>query len=133
MSTDSPLSSLVELVHPSGFEETVDRLVDAIRQAGLVVIARLDHGAGARSVGLDLAPSLVIVYGHPLGGTPVMQAHPAAALDLPLRVLVRADSDDRTRVSYHPIAALLAPYGVPPEIARRLEPAQALIGRALGR
>ena len=132
MSTDSNLSSLVELIHPESFEETVDRLVNAIKTAGLAVIARLDHAAGAKTVGLDLMPTLVIVYGHPLGGTPIMQAHPAAALELPLRVLVRSQSEGRTLVSYHPIAGLLAPYGVPAEMARRLEPAQALLARALG-
>jgi uncharacterized protein (DUF302 family) len=132
MSTNSSASSLVELASPDGFEATVDRLVDAIKSAGLLVIARIDHAGGARTAGLSLPPSLVLVYGHPLGGTPIMQAHPAAALDLPLRVLIRTADDGRTLVSFHPVADLLAPHGVPAEMAGRLEPAQALIRRALG-
>jgi uncharacterized protein (DUF302 family) len=125
--------NVVEHVTPEAFEPTVDKLVSAIKAAGLVVIARLDHAAGAQTVGLDLPPTLVIVYGHPSGGTPVMQAHPTAALDLPLRVLVRSEGVDVTVVSYHPVVEMLAAHGVPGDMARRLAPAQALIARALAR
>ena len=131
MSTNANASSLIELVSADGFDETVALLVEAIESAGLMVIARLDHSGGARKAGLDLPPTLVLVYGHPKGGTPIMQAHPTAALELPLRVLILQNADGRIVVSFHPVVAMLAPHGVPQEMAQRLEPAQALIRRAL--
>ena len=79
----------------------------------------------------NLPPTLVLVYGHPNGGTPIMKAHPSAALDLPLRVLVRSDADGHTLVAFHPVVEMLARHGVPEEMAARLRPAQALIGQAL--
>ena len=131
MSSHALPCSLVEMDSPVSFEQTVARLETAIRAAALTVIARLDHAGGARSVGLELPPTLVLVYGHPNGGTPIMQAHPSAALDLPLRVLIRGGDDGRTVVAFHPVVEMLVRHGVPEVLARRLEPAQALISRAL--
>jgi uncharacterized protein (DUF302 family) len=131
VSTLPTACTLVELASPAGFEDTVQRLTAAIKGAGLSVIARLDHAGGAKAVGLDLPPTLVLVYGHPNGGTPIMKAHPSAALDLPLRVLVRSDADGRTIVAFHPVVEMLARHGVAEEMAARLLPAQDLIGRAL--
>ena len=124
-------TNLVEIASPLGFDATVERLVQAIQAAGLSIVARLDHSGDARAAGLDLPPTLVLVYGHPRGGTPIMQAVPSAALDLPLRVLVREALPTRTVVAFHPIAEMLAAAGVAPEIARRLEPAQQLLRTAL--
>ena len=54
-----------------------------------------------------MPPTTVLTYGNARGGTPIMLADPRAALDLPLRVLVRKASG-RTLVAYHPVAALLS-------------------------
>ena len=60
----------------SGFAvpETIDRLAGAVVQAGLLVFARIDHGQGARDAGLELRPSELLIFGHPKGGTPLMQS-----------------------------------------------------------
>ena len=78
MSAIAPPASLVEIPSPFGFEDTVARLVDAIGAAGLRVFARIDHARGAREAGLEMPPTMVLLYGHPKGGTPVMLAahHP---------------------------------------------------------
>jgi uncharacterized protein (DUF302 family) len=53
-----------------------------------MLFARIDHAAGARAVGLALGDEVVLVFGNPQAGTPLMQADPLVGLDLPLRVLV---------------------------------------------
>ena len=60
-----------------------------------------------------------------------MQASPQAALDLPLRVLVREDAGGQALVSFHPIISMLQQAGVPEPLAKRLEPAQSLLIQAL--
>ena len=119
--------------HPSplGFEATLARLEAALAQAGLTVFARIDHAAGAAQVGLTMPPTVVLVYGSPRGGTPLMRADPLLALDLPLRVLVHQASDGRVAIVYHPVAATLQRPGVDPVLWQRLEPAQQLLVRAL--
>ena len=128
---DSNASHLVEVLSRTSFEDTVHRLEQAIRHAGLMVIARLDHAAGARASGLEMPPTLVLIFGHPKGRTPVMQAVPTAALDLPLRVLVREVSSELTVAAFHPVVPMLAQLGVPDELARPLERAQQVIRDAL--
>ncbi len=53
--------------------ETVDRLAAAVEAAGLIVFGRIDHGANAVEVGMPLRPTELLLFGHPRGGTPLMQ------------------------------------------------------------
>ena len=125
-------SVLVERESSLPFAATLDRVAAAIEAAGLRVFARIDHAAAAREVGLLMPPTTVVIYGNPVGGTPVMLAAPEAALDLPLHVLVREDERGRAIVTFRPIAAVLQAAGVPEELAKRLVPAQTLLLDALG-
>jgi uncharacterized protein (DUF302 family) len=129
--TDSVASGVVEHATALGFGAAVDRLAKAIAEAGMTVFARIDHAAGAREAGLAMPPATVILYGHAKGGTPIMLASPLAALDLPLRVLVRECEDGQVVIAFHPVAPMLAQAGVPAELAARLEPAQRLLVKAV--
>lgn len=55
------------------------------------MFAVIDHSGEAEQVGLPLRDTKLMIFGNPLAGTPVMQAAPLAALDLPLKILVWAD------------------------------------------
>ena len=129
--TQTPNSDLVEHVSAVAFAPTLQRLTKAIEAAGMTVFAQIDHAAGARTVGMAMPPTVVLLYGHPKGGTPIMLAVPQTALDLPLRVLVREDSDGRALMSFHPATAMLRQAGVPEALAARLEPAQRVLVEAM--
>ena len=120
-------SDIVEHVSAVPFDATLERLTAAIARAGLILFGRIDHQAKARDGGLEMPPATVLTYGHAKGGTPVMVATPLAALDLPLRVLVRVRDDGRTAIAFHPISAVLRRAGVPAPLATRLDPAQQLL------
>jgi uncharacterized protein (DUF302 family) len=81
------------------FGETVERLTSAIGARGLQLFACFDHAGGAREFGLDLADESVLVFGHPRTGTPLMRADPRIGIELPLRLLVWAETD-RVRIGY---------------------------------
>jgi uncharacterized protein (DUF302 family) len=127
------MTNMVELISTYGFEPTVESLIKAIEKAGLTIFARIDHAEAARTVGLEMPPTIVLLYGNPRGGTPVMLAVPNAALDMPLRVLVRQDPAGPVHVVYHRITETLCEAGAPAEMAARLEPGQQLISDALQR
>src|SRR5262249_20173574 len=93
--------------------------------------AVFDHSGEAEANGLTLRNSKVVVFGSPAAATPVMQAHPLAAFDLPLEVLVW-DDDGQTQVGYAPPADLAARYDLEEELAARLSGIDAVADTATG-
>jgi uncharacterized protein (DUF302 family) len=104
---------------PRTVADTVTRLTGILGAKGIKVFAVIDQAAEARQVGLDLRETVLVVFGNPVAGTPVMGAVPLAALDLPLKMLVWGDAG-QTKVSYYPAATLAARYHLDPELAQRL-------------
>ena len=98
---------------------TVTRLVEMVEARGMKVFAVIDQAEEARQAGLHLRPTTLVVFGNPVGGTPVMDAVPLAALDLPLKVLVWADGN-RTQMSYRSPTALGTRYGLSPDLVANL-------------
>jgi uncharacterized protein (DUF302 family) len=96
--------------------ETVSGLVELIRARGLQLFSVIDQREAARSVGLDLRDTVVVLFGSPAAGTPIMQAAPLAAIDLRLRVVIWEDGD-RTAISYLSPHALATRHQLSPELA----------------
>jgi len=116
------------VVEPSGYTtkpspfpvaDTVDRLQTLMTERRMTIFGTIDQRAAARDAALDLRETVLILFGSPLAGTPVMDAVPLAALDLPLKVLVW-DRDGHTLVSYLSPPALAARYGLPASLAAPL-------------
>jgi uncharacterized protein (DUF302 family) len=110
---------VVTKVSPWLFADTFSRLLAVVAARGMTVFAVIDHSEQARSVGLDLRDTKLVIFGSPQAGTPVMAAAPLAALDLPLKVLVWADGH-QTKLSYTAPAALASRYGLSGELAAAL-------------
>ena len=130
---DDPAPSpdhIVTKLSPRPVAETLARLRAIMAEKELKLFTVVDHSGEARSAGLELRETEVLIFGSPRAGTPVMQAKPLAALDLPLKVLVWADGD-QTRVSYTAPAALAARYGLSKELSARLAGIDALTDAAV--
>lgn len=121
---------LVTKHSPWSVDETVQRLSAVIDEKGLKLFAVVDHSGEARANGLGLRDTKVVIFGSPQAGTPVMEAAPLAALDLPLKVLVWADGD-RTKLTYAPPATIAARYDLTEELAGRLAGINAVTDAAL--
>ena len=91
------------IVCASTFEPktTVDRVVAAVTQRGMAVLARIDHAQAAAKVGMELRPTEVLTFGNPKAGTPLMQQSQTMGIDLPLRILVWEDGEGKTRLAYN--------------------------------
>jgi uncharacterized protein (DUF302 family) len=101
--------------------DTVARFVELLGSKGVKVFTVIDQRAEARAAGLDLRETTLVVFGNPAAGTPVMEAAPLAALDLPLKVLVWADGERGTQVSYTDPSVVVARYGLRPELSAAIE------------
>jgi uncharacterized protein (DUF302 family) len=121
MTTDtSPAGTgVVTKLSPRPVDGTVSRLTDLVAAKGMKVFGVIDQSAEAGRVGLQLRPTTLVLFGSPAAGTPVMEAAPLSALDLPLKVLIWAD-EGQTKVSYTDPAALAARYQLSAGLAARL-------------
>jgi uncharacterized protein (DUF302 family) len=118
-------SGVITKESPLSVEDTVARLLALVTSKGMKVFAVIDHSGAATGVGLMLRDTKVVIFGSPQAGTPVMQAAPLAALDLPLKVLIWADGS-QTKVSYIAPSALADRYALRPELAAKLAGIDAL-------
>ena len=108
-------ADLIRKISPHSVSVTIDRLAAAVEGAGAKVFARVDHAAGAESVGEELRPTQMLMFGNPKLGSPAMQAAQTSGLDLPLRVLAYADAEGVVHVVYHDPAELAAAHGIAPD------------------
>jgi uncharacterized protein (DUF302 family) len=106
-------------VSPRPVADTVARLTGILSAQGMKVFAVIDQSQEARQAGQHLRETTLVIFGNPAAGTPVMDAAPLAALDLPLKILIWADGS-RTNVTYYSPAALAARYHLNPELAAKL-------------
>ncbi|GAA3079412.1 hypothetical protein GCM10010464_49400 [Pseudonocardia yunnanensis] len=113
------------------FQQTVARLERELADRGLDVFARVDHAANAKTVGLRMPATLVLTFGSPLAGTPLMIDTPDLALDLPLRVLIRQTDHGVELVSTNP-EALLERHGLAPASAAPLNGIKTIMSAAAG-
>jgi uncharacterized protein (DUF302 family) len=112
-------NDIVTKLSPRPVADTVARLTGMITGKGMKVFAVIDHAAEARAAGLTLRDTVLVIFGNPATGTPVMDAAPLAALDLPLKVLVWADGP-QTKVSYNSPEALAARHHLSTGLAANL-------------
>jgi uncharacterized protein (DUF302 family) len=112
--------------------DTVARLLDLLASKGLKAFMVVDQRAEAQAVGLDLRETTLVVFGNPAAGTGVMNAAPLAALDLPLKIVVWADADQVTRVSYVDPSVLEARYNLADDIVAPLQAIHGLTDALVG-
>lgn len=96
----------------SKHKESLDRLTAALDQRGIKPVARVDHAAGAKTVGMELPPTEILIFGNPKLGTPLMQANPEVGIDLPMKVLAWQDKAGKVWVAYTAPDALKARYDI---------------------
>jgi uncharacterized protein (DUF302 family) len=128
---DSAISGVASQSSSYTVDETLARLEQVIHDRGLKLFARFDHSDEAARVGLRMQPAHVLVFGSPKAGTPLMQASPLLALELPLKVLVWQDAQDHVWVSYAQPASLAERYDIPAELAKVLAGAEGVVEAAL--
>lgn len=116
---------LVVVKSPHSAADTASRLVEAVQARGLKLFARIDHAAGAATIGTTLRPTEVLIFGNPQGGTPLLECAQTAGIDLPLKALVWQDDEGQVWFGYNDPAWMAARHGasscaVVPNLAKAL-------------
>jgi uncharacterized protein (DUF302 family) len=90
------------------------------------VFARIDYAQSAHDTGLELNPMVLILFGNPKAGTPLIARSPTMGINLPLKFLVWQDGSGKVFISFNSadyLAHTLLPrHGIPqmPELLNRV-------------
>lgn len=87
-----PAQGVSQIKSNHSVANTATRFIDLLTSKGIKIFARIDQRAEAENVGLALRPTELIIFGDPKTGTPLMDAYPSLALDLPLKALIYEDA-----------------------------------------
>jgi uncharacterized protein (DUF302 family) len=71
-----------------------------------------------------------VIFGSPRAGTPLMQASPSIAIDLPLKILVWEDDSGQACVSYNTPEYLRDRHQLPPELLANIAITETLAAKA---
>jgi uncharacterized protein (DUF302 family) len=77
-----------------------------------------------------MPPTKLLIFGNPKAGTPLMQARPSLAIDLPLKILVSEDGQGTVWLSYNSPEYLAQRHGVPENFLPVLAAAASLAEKA---
>jgi uncharacterized protein (DUF302 family) len=121
---------LVTIASAHSVDETIERVRALLQTKQIREFVLIDHSGEAQRAGLRMPNTKVIVFGNPKAGTPLMLAAPNVAIDLPLKLLVREDTEGRVWISYVAAAALLQRHGLPESFAANIAAVAAIASEA---
>lgn len=123
-------SGIIEIPSNQSIDQTVEALKNILAAKGVTLFALVDHSGEAQKVGMIMPPTKLLIFGSPKAGTPIMLAAPSSALDLPLKILVREDTNGKVWISYNSPAYLQHRHSIPPELLPNLAVVEALAANA---
>jgi uncharacterized protein (DUF302 family) len=125
-----PVNGIVSVSTQRTVEQVAESLAALIEAKNIILFARIDFAADAARAGLTMNPSQLFIFGNPKAGTPLMQAAPTVALDLPLKVLVWQEDGGQVWLSYNATSYLQARHDVPAELMTAIDGVAALVQAA---
>ncbi len=124
-------NGLIHLASNYSVDETMRRLEQLLQQKGVALFARIDHSGEAAKAGLEMRPTKLLIFGSPKAGTPLMQASPTLAIDLPLKALFWQDAEGKVWLTYNDPAYLQQRHGVPAELLPNIAGVSGLFAKAV--
>lgn len=103
---------LITLASAYDAKTTMSRFESIVKKKGMHIFARIDHAAGAATVGMSMRPTSLLIFGNPKGGTPLMLCAQTAGIDLPLKALVWQDEAGKVWLSYNDPAYIASRHGI---------------------
>ncbi len=123
-------NGLIHLPSQHSVDDTVQRLQELLSEKNIKLFAVIDHSGEAEKAGLQMPPTKLLIFGNPKGGTPLMQAAPSVAIDLPLKALVWQDADGKVWLTYNDPAYLQHRHGFPKQLVANLSAVNGLLAKA---
>jgi uncharacterized protein (DUF302 family) len=107
------LKGIKTLQSPFPVEETVNRLVIFLQQHGATIYARINQQQELATVGQQIAPIEMLMFGNPKVGGPLMFLNPLSALELPLKILAWQDDQRKCWIAFNEVNYIKDRYELP--------------------
>ena len=91
---------------------TLDRLEKILKSKGIGIAVRWNHSAKAKSVGMDLRDTEILIFGNPKMGTPLMMSNQEIGIDLPMKALAYKDANGQVWLVYNDPAYMKSRHGI---------------------
>lgn len=91
---------------------TADRLESILKDKGMTVFTRIDHAAAAQKAGIPLRPTVLVIFGNPKVGSPLMACASTVGIDLPQKALIWQDASGQVWISYNDPAYIARRHGI---------------------
>ena len=111
-------------------DQTVEKLKGILHAKGVALFALVDHSGEAEKAGMKMRPTKLLIFGSPKAGTPLMQAAPSIAIDLPLKILVWEDGEGKVWVSYNSVEYLGERHGLSRDLLQNIAVVETLANKA---
>ena len=121
---------LTSIASTRSVDDTVAKIESILNEKNVKVFAIIDHSGEARQAGLEMHPTKVVIFGNPRGGTPLMQAAPTTAIDLPLKLLVWEDSEGKVWITWNTPQYLQQRHQFPKELLANIAVIETIAGNA---
>jgi uncharacterized protein (DUF302 family) len=123
-------NGIVDIPSNHSVEETIEHLKNILQAKGVALFALIDHSGEAEKIGMKMRPTKLAIFGNPKAGTPLMLAAPSCAIDLPLKLLVWEDANQKVWISYNSLAYLKERHGLPDELMSNIAAVEMLAAQA---
>jgi uncharacterized protein (DUF302 family) len=132
MSSHRPVEGMMVVHTQRTVPDVMARLQELMKARGIRVFAHLDFSADAAADGTGLRPTQILIVGNPKAGTPLIEAQPSVAIDLPLKILAWSEDGQSTTLAYNDPEYLQRRHGFPAELVKNISGLGALIAKAAG-
>ncbi len=116
----TPENGIVSILSSHSVDETLEKLKETLRAKAVTIFAVVDHSGEAEKVGMKMRATKLVIFGSPKAGTPLMLAAPSIAIDLPLKILIWEDAQNKVWVSYNAPEYLRRRHGFPEELLQNI-------------
>ena len=97
---------MIDVKSQHSVDDTANKLEQVLLAKGMTIFTRVEHAKSAKKVGVEIPDSVLIIFGNPKVGSPLMKCAPTVAIDLPLKALIVQDKNKDVWVTYNDMAYL---------------------------
>ncbi len=94
-------NGLIKVESKHSVEETASKMKNLIKEKGLTFFTKINHRKNAENAGLKMKPTVVLIFGNPKLGTPIMKCEKTYAIDLPQKMLIYEDDEGKVWIVYN--------------------------------